>query len=173
MAAIIQWPGAIGYVPQDVAISDGTILENVLMGYSNNALSAEAIFDLLRTVELESFVRRLEKELETQVGERGSKLSGGQRQRLGIARALVTKPKILILDEATSALDGETEATISDSLINLRSSVTIIAIAHRLRTVKNSDFILYLKPGGKYEVGTYQELLSGSESFRQTMQIQF
>ncbi len=173
MAAIIQWPGAIGYVPQDVAISDGTILENVLMGYSNNALSAETIYDLLRTVELESFVRRLEKELETQVGERGSKLSGGQRQRLGIARALVTKPKILILDEATSALDGETEATISDSLINLRSSVTIIAIAHRLRTVKNSDFILYLKPGGKYEVGTYQELLSGSESFRQTMQIQF
>lgn len=171
--AIIHWPGAIGYVPQDVAISDGTILENVLMGYSNDTLSAEAIYDLLRTVELESFVRGLDKELETQVGERGSKLSGGQRQRLGIARALVTKPKILILDEATSALDGETEAAISDSLLNLRNSVTIIAIAHRLRTVKNADFILYLKPSGKYEVGTYQELLLGSESFRQTMQIEF
>lgn len=171
--AIIHWPGAIGYVPQDVAISDGTILENVLMGYSNETLSTEAIYDLLRTVELESFVRGLDKELETQVGERGSKLSGGQRQRLGIARALVTQPKILILDEATSALDGETEASISDSLLNLRNSVTIIAIAHRLRTVKNADFILYLKPGGKYEVGTYQELLLGSESFRQTMQIEF
>jgi ABC-type multidrug transport system fused ATPase/permease subunit len=171
--AIERWPGAIGYVPQDVAISDGTILENVLMGYSKDALSSEAIYELLRTVELENFVRGLDKELETQVGERGSKLSGGQRQRLGIARALVTKPKILILDEATSALDGETEAAISDSLLNLKNSVTIIAIAHRLRTVKNADFILYLKPGGKYEVGTYQELLLSSQSFRQTMQIEF
>lgn len=171
--AIECWPGAIGYVPQEVSTLDGTISENVLMGYPVETLSEETIYDLLRKVELESYVRELEKNLNTKVGERGSKLSGGQRQRLGIARALVTKPKILILDEATSALDGETEAAISDSLLNLRSSVTIIAIAHRLRTVKNADFVLYLKPGGKYEVGTYQELLLGSESFRQTMQIEF
>jgi ABC-type multidrug transport system fused ATPase/permease subunit len=155
-----------------VTIFDGTILENVLMGYPKDSLSAEAIYNILQNVELESFVRGLDRELETQVGERGSKLSGGQRQRLGIARALVTKPKILILDEATSSLDAETEAAISDSLLNIRNSVTIIVIAHRLRSVKNADFIVNLKPGGKYEVGTYQELLSGSDSFRQTLQIE-
>lgn len=171
--AINNWPGAIGYVPQEVAISDGTILENVLMGYPKDSLNQGAVYDLLRTVELEMFVRGLEKELEAPVGERGSKLSGGQRQRLGIARALVSKPKILILDEATSALDGETEAAISDSLLNLRKSITIVAIAHRLRTVRNADFVVYLKPNGKSEVGTFQELLLSSDSFKQTMQIEF
>ncbi len=171
--AITRWPGAIGYVPQEVAISDGTILENVLVGYPIDTLDSQSVYALLRTVELEKFVRGLEKELATPVGERGSKLSGGQRQRLGIARALISKPKILILDEATSALDGETEAAISDSLITLRKSVTIITIAHRLRTVKNADFVVFLKPGGEYEVGTFQELLLNSDSFKQTMQIEF
>jgi ABC-type multidrug transport system fused ATPase/permease subunit len=170
--AIECWPGAIGYVPQEVSILDGTISENILMGYPVETLSEEAIYNLLKNVELEGYVRGLEYELNTQVGERGSKLSGGQRQRLGMARALVTKPKVLILDEATSALDGETEAAISDSLVKLRNSVTIIAVAHRLRTIKNADYILYLKPGGDFEVGTYQDLLSSSESFRQTMQIE-
>jgi ABC-type multidrug transport system fused ATPase/permease subunit len=171
--AIMKWPGAIGYVPQEVAISDGTILENILMGYPKDTLDLQSVYNLLRTVELEKFVRGLEKEIEAPVGERGSKLSGGQRQRLGIARALVSNPRILILDEATSALDGETEAAISDSLIRLRKSVTIVAIAHRLRTVKNADFIVFLQPNGGYEVGTFQELLLNSESFKQTMQIEF
>lgn len=171
--AITRWPGAIGYVPQEVAISDGTILENILMGYPRDALGANAVYELLRTVELETFVRGLDNELETQVGERGSKLSGGQRQRLGIARALVSKPKILILDEATSALDGETEAAISNSLLDLRKSMTIVTIAHRLRTVRSADFVVYLKPDGQSEVGSFKELLQNSESFRQTMQIEF
>lgn len=170
--AIAKWPGAIGYVPQEVSISDGTILENILMGYPKDTLDLQSIYSLLRKVELEEFVRELEKKIEVPVGERGSKLSGGQRQRLGIARALVSKPKILILDEATSALDSETEAAISDSLIRLRKSVTVIAIAHSLRTVKSADFILLLKSGGEYEVGTFQKLLLNSESFRQIMQIE-
>lgn len=170
--AIAKWPGAIGYVPQEVSISDGTILENILMGYPKDTLDLQSIYSLLRKVELEEFVRELEKKIESPVGDRGSKLSGGQRQRLGIARALVSQPKILILDEATSALDSETEAAISDSLIRLRKSVTVIAIAHSLRTVKSADFILLLKSGGEYEVGTFQKLLLNSESFRQIMQIE-
>lgn len=170
--AIAKWPGAIGYVPQEVSISDGTILENILMGYPKDTLDLQSIYSLLRKVELEEFVRELEKKIESPVGDRGSKLSGGQRQRLGIARALVSQPKILILDEATSALDSETEAAISDSLIRLRKSVTVIAIAHSLRTVKSADFILLLKSGGEYEVGTFQKLLLNSESFRLIMQIE-
>lgn len=170
--AITKWPGAIGYVPQEVTMSDGTILENILMGYPIDTLDAQSIHRILTEVELEKFVCGLEKNIETPVGERGSKLSGGQRQRLGIARSLVSKPKLLILDEATSALDSETEAAISASLINLRKSMTIVAIAHRLRTVKSADFIVLLKESGEYEVGTFEELRRRSQSFNQLMQIE-
>ena len=169
--AIHQWPGAIGYVPQEVAILDGTILGNILMGYDDKTLTLEEIYNLLRIVKLEKFVQGLDKQLETRVGERGTRLSGGQRQRLGIARALVTNPKMLILDEATSSLDGETEAAISESLLSLSKSMTILTIAHRIQTVKNADFVIHLKSGNEMEVGSYEDLILSSETFKQTMQI--
>ena len=169
--AIKQWPGAIGYVPQEVAILDDTILGNILMGYDDKTLTSEEIYNLLRIVKLEKFVQGLDKQLETRVGERGTRLSGGQRQRLGIARALVTNPKMLILDEATSSLDGETEVAISESLLSLSKSMTILTIAHRIQTVKNADFVVYLKSENEIEVGSYEDLILRSETFRQTMQI--
>ncbi len=170
--AIRNWPGAIGFVPQEVAISDGTILDNVLMGYPIDALTSQEIYDLLSLVELEDFVRNLPNKLETRVGERGSKLSGGQKQRLGIARALVSKPKVLVLDEATSALDGETEAAISTSLSKLRKTMTIVSVAHRINTVTNSDFVVYVGEDGTIDVGTFSELRKRSEAFRNTLQIE-
>jgi ABC-type multidrug transport system fused ATPase/permease subunit len=92
------------------------------------------------------------------VGDRGTKLSGGQRQRLGIARALVSKPKLLILDEATSSLDGKSEADISDSINEFRGEVTTLVIAHRLSTIRNADKVIYMNKGKIECIGTFEEV---------------
>jgi ABC-type multidrug transport system fused ATPase/permease subunit len=156
--AIRTWPGAIGYVPQDVMISNGSIKENVCLGYSLEEVNDKDVWNALDLAHLGDFVRMLPDELSTQVGDRGARLSGGQRQRLGIARALLTRPKLLVLDEATSSLDGVTETSISDAIQALKGEVTIILIAHRLSTVKESDAIHYLSEGKLIESGTFSEL---------------
>ena len=156
--AVINWPGAIGYVPQDVLIINSTIRGNITMGYSSDEIGDELIWESLRIAQLETFVRSLPLGLDAPVGDRGEKLSGGQKQRLGIARAMLSKPKLLILDEATSALDGETEANISDALLALKGSVTVILIAHRLSSVRNADVVVYLEKGEILASGTFEEV---------------
>ena len=104
LLAIPKWPGAISYVPQDVVIAEGTIRENVALGYPLEEATDERVMNALRLAHLDQFVRSLSKGLDTPVGERGAKISGGQRQRLGIARAMFTRPHLLVLDEATSSL---------------------------------------------------------------------
>jgi ABC-type multidrug transport system fused ATPase/permease subunit len=156
--AIVRWPGAISYVPQDVVISNGTIRENVGLGFKSEFVSEELVWDAIKAAQLEIYVNSLPLGLDTQVGERGTRMSGGQRQRLGVARALFTKPKLLILDEATSALDGETEAAISKAVQDLRGSVTVIMIAHRLSTVRNADSVLYMDRGQIKSIGTFEEV---------------
>jgi ABC-type multidrug transport system fused ATPase/permease subunit len=163
--AIRLWPGAIGYVPQDVMISNGTIRQNVGLGYSLNEVAEDEIWRALEVAQLADFVRELPDGLDTPVGDRGTKLSGGQRQRLGIARAMFTKPKLLVLDEATSALDGSTEASISEAVHNLKGGVTIVIIAHRLSTVKESDVIHYLSNGKLEMSGTFEQLRSSIPEF--------
>lgn len=158
LESIRRWPGAIGYVPQDVMISNGTIRQNVCLGYSASVVPEESIWDALKVAQLADFVRNLPEGLDTPVGDRGTKLSGGQRQRLGIARAMFTKPKLLVLDEATSALDGSTEASISEAVHNLKGGVTIVMIAHRLSTVKESDVIYYLSDGNLVMSGSFDVL---------------
>ncbi len=145
--AILTWPGAIAYVPQDVIISNSTVSENVTMGYETSAIPENAIWEALKLAQLDEMVRGLPDGLNALVGDRGTKLSGGQRQRLGIARALLTKPKLLVLDEATSSLDGETEANIAEALSSLEGEVTVILIAHRLSSVRNSKKVIYLHEG--------------------------
>jgi ABC-type multidrug transport system fused ATPase/permease subunit len=145
--AILKWPGVMAYVPQDVVITNSTIRENVTMGYESSSIPEDAVWDALKVAQLDEMVRNLPAGLDSDVGDRGAKLSGGQRQRLGIARALLTKPKLLVLDEATSALDGETEANISEALSSLEGDVTVILIAHRLSSVRNSRNVVYLHEG--------------------------
>jgi ATP-binding cassette, subfamily B, bacterial PglK len=163
--AIVRWPGAISYVPQDVVISNGTIRENVGLGFKSEYVSEELVWDAIKAAQLDSYVRTLPLGLNTQVGERGTRMSGGQRQRLGIARALFTKPKLLVLDEATSALDGETEAAISKAVQDLRGSVTVIMIAHRLSTVRNADSVVYMDKGQIKSIGTFEEVRTSVPDF--------
>jgi ABC-type multidrug transport system fused ATPase/permease subunit len=169
--AIKLWPGAIGYVPQDVMISNGTIRQNVCLGYSSSDVDERDVWQALEVAQMAEFVKELPEGLDTPVGDRGTKLSGGQRQRLGIARAMFTKPKLLVLDEATSSLDGTTEASISEAVHNLKGGVTIVMIAHRLSTVKESDVIHYLAKGKLEMSGTFDELRRNIPEFDKQAQL--
>lgn len=169
--AIRKWPGAVGYVPQDVMISNGTILENVCLGYTASEVPQDEVWRALEVAQLADHVRSLPEGLLTLAGDRGAKLSGGQRQRLGIARAMFTKPKLLVLDEATSALDGSTEADITDAVHSLKGGVTIVMIAHRLSTVRESDVIHYLADGKLIKSGSFDELKNSIPEFAHQAQL--
>ena len=165
LMAIDKWPGAIAYVPQDVMVSNCSIRENVGLGYSEEEINDDLVLQSLKIAHLDKFIQTLPEGLQTNVGDRGTKLSGGQRQRLGIARAVFTKPKLLVLDEATSSLDGQSEADISDSINDMRGEITVILIAHRLSTVKNADKVVYLEGGKIVSIGTFEEVRKNVPNF--------
>ncbi len=163
--AVRKWPGAISYVPQDVIIVNGTIRDNVALGYPREEATNELVMSALKIAHLDQFIAGLSQGIDTQVGERGTKLSGGQRQRLGIARAMFTRPHLLVLDEATSALDGNTEASISKAIHELRGSITVVMIAHRLSTIKNADIVFYMSSGSVLARGTFDEVRKAVPDF--------
>jgi ABC-type multidrug transport system fused ATPase/permease subunit len=165
LEAISKWPGAIAYVPQDVLVANGSIRENVALGYPLEAATDELVNDAIRIASLADFVASLSEGLDTNLGERGAKISGGQRQRIGIARALFTKPKLLVLDEATSALDGGTEESISSDIQKLKGSTTVVLIAHRLSTVRDADLVLYMDKGEIVARGTFEEVRNAVPDF--------
>ncbi len=155
-----KWPGEVAYVSQNHSVIQGSLRENVALGFEANEVGDSEIWKALSLAQLDTFVRELPEGLDTQVNDRGSNFSGGQKQRIGIARALLSNPRILILDEATSALDNETELSISQSIQSLKGSVTVVMIAHRLTTIANSDRIFYLEKGEIIAEGTFRELES-------------
>jgi ATP-binding cassette subfamily C protein len=164
---IRRWQQNIGYVPQQIYLSDDTISRNIAFGVKEEDIDMEAVRDAARRAHIYDFV---EKELpdrwNTVVGERGVKLSGGQRQRIGIARALYHHPSILVFDEATSALDQSTEARVMEAIYELDDNHTIIMIAHRLSTVRRADNIVMLERGRKVGEGTYDELAQRHPKFQ-------
>jgi ABC-type multidrug transport system fused ATPase/permease subunit len=170
-ACISKWPGAIAYVPQDVKISNTSLGRNISLGYEDIESDKDLILDAIKVSQLSEFVSALPNGIETLVGENGANMSGGQRQRLGIARAMFTKPKLLVLDEATSSLDGQTEADISEAIKSLRGSVTIILIAHRLSSVRNVDKIVYMEAGSIKAIGSFNEVRKKVPDFDQQAQL--
>jgi ABC-type multidrug transport system fused ATPase/permease subunit len=151
-------PGAIGYVPQDTTIIEGSIRENIALGFPISEATDQRVERALKVAHLLDFVKSLPDGFDSDVGTRGSKLSGGQRQRLGIARAMFTQPKLLILDESTSALDAQTELLVSDAINSIPYPITVIVIAHRLSTVRFSDKIIYLESGSILASGSFEEV---------------
>jgi ABC-type multidrug transport system fused ATPase/permease subunit len=126
----------------------------------------EAVIAAAKVAHLHDFITTLPLGYQTVVGERGVRLSGGQRQRVGIARALYSKPEVLILDEATSALDGVTEDAVVQAVHDLRHDITTIVIAHRLSTVQTCDVVHIIESGRIVASGTHAELLRTHELFR-------
>lgn len=149
---------SVGLVSQDVFLFHGTVAENIAYGSFNATI--DEIMRAANVAEAHDFIVGLPDGYDTIVGERGQKLSGGQRQRLAIARALLKNPPILVLDEATSAVDNETEAAIQKSLEKITRERTVIAIAHRLSTVRNAHCIYVMEQGKLIESGTHEQLLS-------------
>ena len=155
-----SWQRSIGYVPQNIYLSDDTIAANIAFGVDPENIDQKIVESVAKIANLHDFVvNELPKKYQTTIGERGVRLSGGQRQRVAIARALYHDPKVLILDEATSALDSNTEQAVMEAVKNLSKDLTIILIAHRLNTVKNCDIIFKIDNGKILEQGSFDKLI--------------
>lgn len=169
--SIVRWPGSLGYVPQEVVLMSGSIATNISAGFAFSDQTEQLVTEALKIAQLERFIHNLPDGVDTKVGERGKNLSGGQRQRVGIARAMFTKPGLLVLDEATSSLDGQTELEISEAIQGLKGKVTLILIAHRLSTVKKADHIVYLEAGKIVSQGTFGEVREAVPDFDHQAQL--
>jgi ABC-type transport system involved in Fe-S cluster assembly fused permease/ATPase subunit len=165
---------AVALVPQDVALFNDSLYANIAFARPDADLAD--VRAAAEAAELGPFIDSLPNGMSTMVGERGLKLSGGERQRVGIARALLANPRVLILDEATSALDGPTEAAIQETLRKVKAGRTTLVIAHRLSTIVDADQILVLRRGKIVERGTHAELLAKTGEYaalwrRQTREV--
>ncbi len=156
--AFAKWPGAIAYVPQDVSIVDGTIRENICLGFDIDEVPEADVEWAVNIATLDNFVQETANGLETKIGTNGIKLSGGQRQKIGIARAILSRPKLLILDEATSSLDGQAESEITEAINSIKFSTSVLMIAHRLSTVRGADTVLYVESGQIIAQGSFDEV---------------
>lgn len=159
------WQNSIGFVPQSIFLSEGSIAENIAFGVMPEQIDYERVKQVTEMTHLATLIDGLEHGLATKVGERGVQLSGGQRQRIGIARALYHQSSVLVFDEATSALDGITENGIMDAIREFQGQKTIIMIAHRLKTIQHCDQIFILENGTLVDSGTFDELLESNEHF--------
>ena len=151
-------------VPQDISLFHRSLMENIR--YARPEASDNEVWQAAQLACCHDFIAELPQGLDTVVGDRGVRLSGGQRQRIAIARAFLKNAPLLLLDEATSALDGDSEEQIRDALNRLMRGRTVIAIAHRLSTVRNFDRILVLEKGRLVQDGSPDALLRAGGIYR-------
>ncbi len=163
---ITEKQGFIGYVPQSTTLISASLRKNLLMGMDPDQYGDDHLNSILESVGLSSELQELEINLDSLLGEAGSKLSGGQLQRLGIARALVPRPHLLILDEATSSLDAGSESTVTKTIASLRGEISTVIIAHRLSTIRDVNRIYYVKNGAVVASGSFDKLRNDLEEFR-------
>ena len=162
-----SWQRNISHVPQNIYLSDGTIAENIAFGVEPSLMDLERVKFAAKVACISEFIESNPNQYEAFVGERGVKVSGGEKQRIGIARAIYKERKLLILDEATSALDNKTEKKVIEGITNLESKPTVLMIAHRLSTVKTCDSIVQLEDGKIVAIGSFDDLLENSPSFKE------
>jgi subfamily B ATP-binding cassette protein MsbA len=161
----------IGIVSQEVLLFHDTIANNIRYGYPDK--SVEEIVEAAKAAHAHGFIMAQPQGYDTVVGDRGTLLSGGQRQRIAIARAIIMDPTLLILDEAASALDAESERLVQEAIESLRGGRTILAVAHRLSTIRKADRIYVLEKGSIVESGAREELLGNNGRFRELYDMQF
>lgn len=167
-----EWQNSIGYVPQDIYMMDDTLRRNIAFGVPDEDIDEDKLKEVIKQAQIDSFIEKnLPDGLDTMLGEKGIRFSGGQRQRIGIARALYNEPSVLILDEATSALDSHTEHLFSESVMKLKGEKTLIVIAHRLSTLKNSDRIIFLQDGTLADTGTMKKLTKRNKDFARLVKL--
>jgi ATP-binding cassette, subfamily B, bacterial len=160
----------IGVVPQDSFLFSGTIAENI--SYGKPDATREEVIRAAIAANAHDFILKQPDGYDTNVGERGGRLSGGERQRIAIARAILHNPRILILDEATASVDTETERQIQEALARLVENRTTFAIAHRLSTLREADYLLVLENGKKVEFGSHDELMEQRGAYYKLVQMQ-
>ena len=163
--------GSIGMVLQDTWLFRGTIRENLLYGDENATF--EDIKAACKQAHIDHFIETLPGKYDFVLNEDGTNISQGQRQLLTIARAIISKPKIMILDEATSSVDTRTEQQIQDALDNIMQNKTSFIIAHRLSTIKNAKLIIVMKKGNIVETGNHKELLARNGFYAELYNSQF
>jgi ATP-binding cassette subfamily C protein len=163
-STIMETPGKIGYVPQKPGIVSGTILENIALGVPEESVNHEWLKQAISDAHLTDVIHQLPDGIHTDLGKRRDELSGGQLQRIGLARALYTKPGLLVMDEATSALDADSENEINKALDEMRGKVTVVLIAHRLNTVQRSDRVFLIEGGKISTSGEFPELLRSNST---------
>lgn len=164
------WCHNIGIVSQDIFLFNDTIANNIAFGDAKPNMSK--VKRASKLAYAEEFIKNFTEGYDTILGDRGVKISGGQRQRIALARALYHSPKLLILDEATSALDSESEKYIQDALREIHGQLTIVAVAHRLSTIRDADCIVYIENGRIMEQGTHEELMKLGNYYKKMKQLQ-
>ena len=165
-AAMPEWRRAVGYVPQELFLLDGSIAENIAFGVDADSLDRQRVEAVADIAQAREFIEDGRSHgFDALVGERGVRLSGGQRQRLALARALYGRPNVLVLDEATSALDPATERKVVQALADGHDRLTVVTVTHRLGTVRDYDCIHYVEQGRIVASGDFASLAKFHDTF--------